>query len=100
MLKKISEYSSVVFLLATQDVVRHDYFKREDKQEMLKCIKGLRNPQAAIENVFHTMSYKAKENATFISKENPDTANELLVRELRGSRHLQNKGVPVLLPTE
>lgn len=38
--------------------------------------------------------------AVVISKENPDKAYKLLARELRVARHLQNKGVPVILPTE
>lgn len=61
-LKKISEYSNVVFLLASQDVVRNDYFNREDKQDILKCIKGLKNPQAAMDNVFEMLNYQATEN--------------------------------------
>lgn len=38
--------------------------------------------------------------AAVISKENPDKVYKLLARELRVARHLQNKGVPVILPTE
>lgn len=38
--------------------------------------------------------------ATVISEENPDQAKRLLTRELRVARHLQNKGVPVLLPID
>lgn len=38
--------------------------------------------------------------ATVISEENPDKANKLLTQELRVARHLQDKGVPVLLPTD
>lgn len=58
-LKKISDYTRVVFLLATQDVVRNDYFSREEKKDMLDCIMGLKDPQAALENVFRTMEYES-----------------------------------------
>lgn len=60
-LEEISEYSNVVFLLASQDVVKQDYFNREDKQDMLDCIMKLNNPQAALENIFNTINYKAEE---------------------------------------
>ena len=38
--------------------------------------------------------------ATVISGENPHEADQLLTREMRVAKHLQNSGVPVLLPTE
>ncbi|RKN86055.1 hypothetical protein [Paenibacillus ginsengarvi] len=61
-LKEISDYSRVVFLLSSEEVVRHDYFNRECKRDMYECIKGLNDPEAAFENVFQTMFYKADEN--------------------------------------
>ncbi|MCJ8012332.1 ATP-binding protein [Paenibacillus sp. KQZ6P-2] len=60
-LKKISDYSRVVFLLSSEEVVRRDYFNRECKRDMYECIMGLRNPEAALENVFQTMFYKVEE---------------------------------------
>ncbi|MFD0617731.1 hypothetical protein ACFQZR_09695 [Paenibacillus sp. GCM10027629] len=60
-LKEITDYSRVFFLLASEEVIRHDYFNREEKREMLECINGLKNPNAAIENTFHTMLYKQEE---------------------------------------
>jgi len=38
--------------------------------------------------------------ATVISEEDADLAYKILVRELRVARHLQSKGVPVLLPAD
>jgi hypothetical protein len=61
-LKEISHFNRVVFLLASEKVVRHDYFNRECKRDMYECIKGLKNPEDAFENVFQTMFYKADEN--------------------------------------
>jgi hypothetical protein len=61
-LKKISDYNRVVFLLSSEEVVRHDYFNRECKRDMYECIMGLRDPEAALENVFQTMFYKVEES--------------------------------------
>jgi hypothetical protein len=61
LLKRISDYSRVVFLLSSEEVIRHDYFNREDKRDMFECIKGLKHPEAAFENVFRTMFHKADE---------------------------------------
>lgn len=58
-LKQISEYSNVVFLTAAEDVVKDEYFSRADKQDMLECIKDLKNPQAAMDNVFRMLIYQA-----------------------------------------
>ncbi|RED52948.1 hypothetical protein [Cohnella lupini] len=60
-LKKISNYNKVVFLLSSEEVVRSDYFNRDCKRDMYECIKGLRDPEAAFENVFQTMFYKVEE---------------------------------------
>lgn len=60
-LKKISDYDKVVFLLASEEVVRRDYFNRDCKRDMYECIKGLSDPEAAFENVFQTMFYKVEE---------------------------------------
>jgi hypothetical protein len=60
-LKKISDYNRVVFLLASEEIVRRDYFNRDCKRDMYECIQGLRDPEAAIENVFRTMFYKSEE---------------------------------------
>ncbi|MEC0244452.1 hypothetical protein P4H65_01300 [Paenibacillus chitinolyticus] len=38
--------------------------------------------------------------AAVLSKNNADCAYKVLVRELRAARHLQSKGVPVLVPTD
>jgi len=38
--------------------------------------------------------------ATVVSNEDADLAYKILVRELRVARHLQSKGIPVLLPTD
>lgn len=61
LLKRISDYERVFFLIASEYEVRHDYFNREDKRDMFECIKGLRDPEAAFENVFRTMFHKADE---------------------------------------
>ncbi|MBO0995990.1 hypothetical protein [Bacillus sp. SD088] len=61
-LKEISDYTRVVFLIASEEVVRHYYFNREDKRDMFECIKGLKDPEAAFENTFRSMFYKAEEN--------------------------------------
>ncbi|CAK6481433.1 hypothetical protein ACPOM7_17565 [Peribacillus castrilensis] len=61
LLKRISDYSKVVFLISSEKVVRHDYFNRADKRDMYECIKGLKNSEAAFENVFRTMFHKADE---------------------------------------
>lgn len=61
LLKKISSYNKVAILMASEEVVRHDYFNREDKMDMLACIQGLKDPEAAIENVFRTMFHKVDE---------------------------------------
>lgn len=76
-LKEISEYTNVVFLLANPDVVRNDYFNREDKQDMLKCIQGLKHPQAALDNVFHTLNYQAEKK----EKEIRESGFKYFVRE-------------------
>jgi hypothetical protein len=60
-LKKISEFSRVLFLLSSEDVVRRDYFNRECKRDMYECIMGLKDPEAALENVFQTLFYKTEE---------------------------------------
>ena len=46
-LKNISSKGRVVFLMAEMDVIRNDFFKRADKQDMLNCIHNLSNPQKA-----------------------------------------------------
>jgi hypothetical protein len=60
LLKQISDNNRVVFLLASDEVVRNDYFNRECKRDMYDCISGLINPEAAFENVFQTMFYNAE----------------------------------------
>lgn len=60
-LKKISEYNRVVFLLSSEEVVRRDYFNRECKRDMYECIMGLSDPEAALENVFQTTFYTVEE---------------------------------------
>ncbi|TDQ41004.1 hypothetical protein, partial [Aureibacillus halotolerans] len=60
-LKRISDYTRVVFLLSSEEVVRRDYFNRECKREMYECIMGLKDPEAALENVFQTMFYTVDE---------------------------------------
>lgn len=79
-LQRISDYSRVFFLLATETVIRHDYFRREDKQDMLNCIMGLKHPEAAIENVFGSMFYKADEH----DKQILESGFEYYVREALG----------------
>lgn len=76
-LKKISTYHHVVFLLTTEDVVRKDYFNREDTQGMLRCIMGLQNPTQAMENVFQTLMHKKEEK----EKEIRDSGFTYFVRE-------------------
>lgn len=61
-LKEISDYNRVFFLLASEEVIRNDYFIREEKRDMLACINALRDPEAAIENVFRTMLHNHREN--------------------------------------
>lgn len=61
-LKRISDYSRVVFLLASEEVVRREYFNRECKRDMHACIMGLKDPEAALENVFRTILYGAEES--------------------------------------
>jgi len=60
-LKRIPDYDRVVFLLASGEVVRREYFNREDKRDMYECIMGLMNPEAALENVFRIL-YGAEES--------------------------------------
>lgn len=60
-LKKISDFNRVVFLLSSEEIVRRDYFNRDCKRDMYECILGLSDPEAALENVFQTMFYKVEE---------------------------------------
>jgi len=60
-LKKISDYNHVVFLLSSEEVVRRDYFNRECKRDMYECIMGLSDPEVALENVFQTTFYTVEE---------------------------------------
>lgn len=43
--------------MAEIDVIRDDFFTRADKQDMLKCINNLSNPQKATENMFLSIEY-------------------------------------------
>lgn len=65
LLKEISDDSRVVFMLASEDVVRNDYFNRECKRDMYDCINGLNNPDVVFENVYQTLFFgdKKREHA-------------------------------------
>jgi hypothetical protein len=56
-LKHISSKDRVVFLMADMPAIRQDFLTRADKQDMLKCINRLRNPQQATENMFRSIEY-------------------------------------------
>ena len=56
-LKNISTKERVVFMMAEMTAIRNDFFARADKQDMLKCINNLRNPQKALENMFLSIEY-------------------------------------------
>ncbi|MFH5881827.1 AAA family ATPase [Liberiplasma polymorphum] len=50
--KRISDYHRVIFLLAENDLIQKEYFGREDKNDMLVCIKReTKDPDEAINNV-------------------------------------------------
>ncbi|XMB66985.1 hypothetical protein RI065_00275 [Mycoplasmatota bacterium zrk1] len=49
--KQVSTYGRVIFLLADPELVYNEYFSRDDKSDMLKCImKNTTNPEFSIEN--------------------------------------------------
>lgn len=50
-LMEIADYSQVVLLIAKPDVIRENYFKREDKKEIYDCIMSMPNPEKTLENV-------------------------------------------------
>ena len=56
-LKNISSRDRVVFLMAEMNTIRNDFLARADKQDMLKCINNLSNPQKASENMFLSIEY-------------------------------------------
>lgn len=56
-LRRVSSTGRVVFLMAEIGAIRKDFFDRADKQDMLRCIERLRDPQKAKENVFRSIEY-------------------------------------------
>ena len=56
-LDRISSKNRVVFLMAEMQAIRADFFSRADKQDMLRCIETLENPEQAKENVFRSIEY-------------------------------------------
>jgi len=59
-LKKISSFDRVAFLIADPKLSRDEYFKRQDKRDMYDCIMSLSNPQKSLENVLNTVENIAK----------------------------------------
>ena len=43
--------------MAEIDAIRHDFFARDDKKDMLKCLNSLSNPQKSTENMFLSIVY-------------------------------------------
>jgi hypothetical protein len=70
-LKKISEYSKVVFILADPKLSREQYFERADKKDMYDCIMSLSNPDKSLENMLNIVEniaeieYKTAINSDF-----------------------------------
>lgn len=56
-LQRISSNARVVFLMADMAAIRSDYFKRDDKQDMLMCLNSLEDPQRATENMFRSIEH-------------------------------------------
>ena len=70
-LKKISSFDRVAFLIADPKLSRDEYFKRQDKQDMYNCIMTLSNPQKSLENILNVVEnitkieYKTAINSGF-----------------------------------
>lgn len=50
-LKRISSFNKVVFLLTNPKFSREEYFDRDDKRDMYECIMSLSSPQKTLSNV-------------------------------------------------
>lgn len=48
LLKNIVSYDRAIFLFAEDDLIRRDYYSRDDKKPMLDAIKKLKNPERVI----------------------------------------------------
>ena len=57
MLEIISSVNHVVFLMADMAAIRSDFFDRADKDDMVRCIEALSEPERAKENVFRSIEY-------------------------------------------
>jgi dephospho-CoA kinase len=70
-LKKISSYSRVVFILADPKLAREQYFQRADKKDMYDCIMSLSNPEKSLRNMLDIVEniaqieYKTAMNSDF-----------------------------------
>ena len=56
-LEKVSSSDRVVFLMADMAAIRSDFFDRADKDDMVRCIEALGDPEQAKENVFRSIEY-------------------------------------------
>lgn len=59
-LKKISSFNRVAFLIADPKLSRDEYFERQDKLDMYDCIMSLPNPQKSLENVLDVVENIAR----------------------------------------
>jgi cytidylate kinase len=50
-LKRIASHNKVVFLFADEATIRKSFFAREDKQDILRVINSLQNPETAREHL-------------------------------------------------
>ncbi len=60
-LTKITNYNRCIFLLVDYDLTRQDFFKRDDKDDLYRCIMGMKNPEKTLANVFDAITYNHKD---------------------------------------
>ena len=61
LLRRIAAPNHVVFLVAQPERCRREYFNREDKQDMYRCIQRMSDPARTLNNVLDTIEHVARQ---------------------------------------